>query len=44
MTKNKGSVSLEESLAHLVRQGVIDREEAMHHAVHPDDLTSLLKT
>ena|SRR5215472_4595543 len=44
MTKNKGSVSLEESLAYLVRQGVIDREEAMHHAVHPDDLTSLLKT
>ena len=44
MTKNKGSVSLEESLAYLVRQGVIDRDEAMHHAVHPDDLTSLLKS
>jgi twitching motility protein PilT len=44
MTKNKGSLTLEESLAHLVRQGVIEREEAMHYAVHPDDLLSLLKS
>ena len=43
MTKNKGSLTLEESLAHLVRHGAIEREEAMHYAVHPDDLLSLLK-
>jgi len=42
MTKNKGSFTLEESLAHLVRQGTIEREEALHFAVHPDDLVSLL--
>jgi twitching motility protein PilT len=44
MTKNKGSFTLEESLAHLVRQGAIEREDALHYAVHPDDLLSLLKS
>jgi twitching motility protein PilT len=44
MTKNKGSFTLEESLGHLVRQGAIEREEALHFAVHPDDLLSLLKS
>jgi twitching motility protein PilT len=44
MTKNKGSLTLEESLAQLVRQGSIEREEAIHYAVHPEDLASLLKS
>jgi twitching motility protein PilT len=44
MTKNKGSFTLEESLAHLVRNGYIDREEALIAAFHPDDLNSILKT
>ena len=43
MTKNKGSVSQEESLQQLVRQGDVDREEAMLHAAHPDDLLSLIR-
>ena len=43
ITKSKGSLTLEESLAQLVRQGAVDREEALLVAVHPDDLLSLLK-
>jgi twitching motility protein PilT len=43
MTKAKGSLTLEESLAYLVKTGAIDREDALHYAVHPEDLASLLK-
>jgi twitching motility protein PilT len=43
ITKNKGSFTLEESLVQLVDQGHIDREDARMHAIHPDDLTSLLR-
>ena len=43
MTKGKGSMTLEESLVNLVRAGAVDREEALHVAVHPEDLMSLLK-
>ena len=43
MTKGKGSITLEESLARLVRQGHLEREEAVELAVHPDDLKSLLR-
>jgi len=43
MTKSKGSVSQEESLQQLVRQGDVDREEAMLYAAHPDDLLSLIR-
>lgn len=44
MTKNKGSVSQEESLQQLVRQGDIDREEALLYAAHPDDLLSMIRS
>jgi twitching motility protein PilT len=44
MTKNKGSVTQEESLQQLVRQGDIDREEALLFAAHPDDLLSMIRT
>jgi twitching motility protein PilT len=44
MTKNKGSVTQEESLQQLVRQGAIDREDALLYAAHPDDFMSLLRT
>lgn len=44
LTKSKGSFSLEESLAQLVRNGQIDREDALQYANHVDDLTTLLKT
>jgi twitching motility protein PilT len=43
MSKSKGSYSLEESLARLIRDGHLDREEALSYANHPDDLNSLLK-
>ena len=43
MTKSKGSFTLEESLAKLVKDGCVDREEALIYAFHPDDLDSILK-
>jgi twitching motility protein PilT len=43
MTKKAGSFSLEESLAALMAQGHIDREDAMLHAIHPDDLEGILR-
>jgi twitching motility protein PilT len=43
MTKKVGSFSLEESLAALMQQGHIDREDAMLHAIHPDDLEGILR-
>lgn len=43
ITKNKGSLTMEESLAQLVENGLIDREDARSNAAHPDDLTSFLK-
>jgi len=43
MTKNKGSFSQEESLVQLVRQGHIEREDALLCAIHPDDLELRLK-
>ena len=43
MTKGKGSITMEESLSRLVREGHLDREEALEFAVHPDDLKSLLR-
>jgi twitching motility protein PilT len=43
MTKGKGSITMEESLARLVRQGHLERDEAVEFAVHPDDLKSLLR-
>jgi twitching motility protein PilT len=44
LTKKKGSFSLEESLLNLVRQGHLEREDALLCAIHPDDLDILLKT
>jgi len=43
MSKKAGSFSMEESLATLMVQGHIDREEAMLHAFHPDDLEGILR-
>ena len=43
MTKAKGSIALEESLARLVRNGHLDREEAIEVAAHPDELKSRLR-
>jgi twitching motility protein PilT len=43
MTKGKGSTTMEESLANLVRTGAVEREDALLFAVHQEDLVSLLK-
>lgn len=43
ITRRNGSFTFEESLSRLVRDKVIDREQAMARAVHPDDLDGLLK-
>ena len=42
ITRNRGSFTLEDSLARLVREGQVDREEALTRAVHPDMLKELL--
>lgn len=44
LTKKSGSRSLEESLAELVAQGHLSREEAAGRAFHPDELQSLLRS
>lgn len=43
ITRKQGSFTLEESLAHLVFQQQLNREEAMTRALHPEDLDTLLK-
>jgi len=43
ITKRKGSFTMEESLAKLVLGGQVDREEALACAIHPEDLSVLLK-
>ena len=42
MTRKSGSFSFEESLAALVRSGVIDRQDAVTRAHHPEELQLLL--
>src|SRR5579864_3867177 len=43
ITRKAGSFTLEESLAQLVAQGDLSREEAVVRAVHPEDLDTQLK-
>lgn len=42
LTKGKGSFTMEESLAGLILEQKIEREEALLYSSHPDDLTNLL--
>lgn len=42
ITRKHGSFTLEESLAQLVRQGVVERAEALARAAHPEELEQLL--
>jgi twitching motility protein PilT len=44
MTRKAGSLTLEDSLARLVKNGSISRAEAMARAGHPDELDGLLRT
>ena len=37
------SIAFEESLARLVKDGHVDREDALEFAVHPDELKSRLR-
>jgi twitching motility protein PilT len=43
ITRKNGSFTLEESLAQLVVQGDLSREDAMIRAIHAEDLDALLK-
>ncbi len=43
LTRKQGSVTLEDSLARLVRAGLITSADAMARAGHPDELESILK-
>ena len=43
ITRKQGSFTLEESLAQLVFQQDLLREEAMTRALHPEDLDTMLK-
>ncbi len=43
ITRKQGSFTMEESLAQLVFQQELSREEAMTRAIHPDDLDTVLK-
>jgi twitching motility protein PilT len=42
ITRKQGSITIEESLAQLVRQGLVDRKDAMARAGHPEELERLL--
>jgi twitching motility protein PilT len=42
ITRKHGSFTLEESLAELVRQGLVDRKDAVTRAGHPEELERLL--
>ena len=38
ITRKYGSFTLEESLAELIRQGLVDRKDAIARAAHPEEL------
>lgn len=43
MTRRAGSFTMEESLLNIISQGHIDREDALGHAIHPEELDVLRK-
>ena len=44
ITRKQGSFTMEESLAQLVFQNDLSREEALTRAIHPEDLDTMLKS
>ena len=42
ITRKQGSFTLEESLARLVKEGLVDRRDALNRAVHAEELEQLL--
>jgi twitching motility protein PilT len=43
LTRRLGSLTLEDSLAQLVRGGVLDRQDALARAIHPEELEQILR-
>ena len=43
LTKKQGSITLEESLAKLARDGVVEAEEARTRAAHPEEFENYLR-
>ena len=43
LTKKQGSITLEESLAKLVREGVVEAEDARARAAHPEEFENYLR-
>lgn len=43
ITRKQGSITLEESLAQLVKQGLVERQDALTRAIHPEDFDKLLQ-
>ena len=43
ITRKQGSITLEESLAQLVKQGLVDRQDALTRAIHVEDFEQLLQ-
>jgi twitching motility protein PilT len=43
ITRRLGSFTFEESLARLVKDGLIERQDAVERAMHPDELEALLR-
>ena len=42
ITRKQGSFTIEESLADLVKRGLVDRKDALTRAGHPEELERLL--
>ena len=42
ITRKQGSFTLEESLAELVRSGLVDRKDALTRAGHPEELERIM--
>ena len=42
ITRKSGSITFEDSLAQLVRQNLVSREDAMARAIHPEELEQQL--
>ena len=43
ITRKLGSFTLEESLARLVRDGLVERDEAQARAIHPDEFDNAMR-
>jgi Tfp pilus assembly pilus retraction ATPase PilT len=43
LTRRQGSLTFEDSLARLVRAGLVTQADALARAAHPDELESILR-